>query len=88
MYRALLPFMLAVLAAPAFADTISFGNRVLTDGDSTGKVIEVAGKPDRVEQIQNRFGAVIGERWEYYRNGKTITFTIIEGKVKSITETR
>jgi hypothetical protein len=78
----------ALFALPSLADTINFGNRVLTDGDSAGKVVQVAGKPDRVEQIQNEFGAVTGERWEYYRDGKTITFTIVDGKIKSITETR
>ena len=88
MRKTALLLALCLSAGTAAADTINFGMRVITDGDSTGKVIEVAGKPDRIEQIQNKFGAVIGERWEYYRDGKTITFTIVNGKVTEIDEVR
>lgn len=84
----LLAIVLALLAIPAFADSIRFGDKLLTDGDSAAKVKQVAGDPDAIEPIQNKFGATLGERWQYYRDGKTITFTIVQGKVTAIVETR
>ncbi len=84
----LLAAALALVAVPALADSIRFGDKLLTDGDSAAKVKQIAGDPDTVEPIQNQFGAAQGERWQYYRDGKTITFTIIQGKVTAIVETR
>lgn len=78
---------LASLPAVA-AETIAFGNRVLAVGDATGKVIEVAGKPDRVVQEESKFGGATGERWEYYRDGKTIVITLRSSKVTRIEELR
>ncbi|MEJ1096971.1 MULTISPECIES: DUF2845 domain-containing protein [unclassified Pseudoxanthomonas] len=83
-----LAIVLALLALPAFADSIRFGDKLLTDGDSAAKVKQIAGEPDATEQIQNEYGATLGQRWQYYRDGKTITITIINGKVTTITETR
>lgn len=84
----ILAAVLVLLAMPARADSIRFGERLLTDGDSAAKVKQIAGEPDAVEQIQNEYGATLGQRWQYYRDGKTITITIIDGKVTTITETR
>lgn len=64
----------------------TFGNRLVTSGDSTGKVFQVAGKPDRVVDLQNRFGASTGERWEYYQSNKTVQITIKDGRVTDIEE--
>ena len=44
--------------------------------------------PARVVQLQNEFGAVTGERWEYDIDGKTVGFTIRNGKVERIDESR
>lgn len=81
--------LLAIVSAPAIAgETIAFGNRVLTTGDSTGRIMEVAGSPDRVVQLENRFGAATGERWEYYQGGKTIVLTIVNSRLVRIEEIR
>lgn len=81
------PFLLMVLLATnAWADTLSVGNRVLADGDSTGKVYALLGKPDRIVELENRFGAVVSERFEYYHDGKTIQIEIRDGTVESIDE--
>jgi hypothetical protein len=85
--------MLVVLLAaglwtPAMADSISVGNRVISDGDAVGIVFEVLGKPDRTVDLENPFGAALAERWEYYRDGKTISIIVAGSKVISITETR
>lgn len=63
------------LAIPASADTRSVGSSVLTDGDSTAKV-HALGKPDRIVELKNRFGAVGSERFEYYRDGTMIQIEI------------
>lgn len=68
-----------MLASPAWADTLTVGSRVLSDGDSTGKVYELLGKPDRV--IASWVG---NECFEYYRDGKTIRIEIRDGTVESI----
>lgn len=77
------------LAAPAQAfDTYRFDARVVAVGDSTGRLVQAAGQPARVVQLQNEFGAVTGERWEYDIDGKTVGFTIRNGKVERIDESR
>lgn len=81
-------FLLLCASAAAFADTYAFGSRLVVSGDGPGKVIEVAGKPDRIVPIENKFGAKIGEEWEYYLGGKTVTIIFTEGKVSRIRETR
>ena len=73
-----------LLASPAWADTLTVGSRVLSDGDSTGKVYDLLGKPDRVVENQNAFGGVVSERFDYYHDGKTIQIEIRDGTVKSI----
>ena len=73
----------AVLAAQ---NSVAFGNRLVSTGDPVGKVFEVAGTPDRTVQIENSHGAGVGERFEYYRRGKTITLWIRGGRVVAIQE--
>jgi hypothetical protein len=87
MRAAILCFFL-LLSAPALADTYAFGNRLVVSGDGAGKVMEVAGKPDRIVNLENERGAVYGERWDYYLNGKTVSIYLIGGIVKQITEAR
>lgn len=85
--RTLIAVTLALSAfAAQAADTYAFGKRVLVIEDGAGRVVELAGQPDRKETLENKRGAAIGERWEYYRDGKTILITIKDGKVKKIQE--
>ncbi|MGH8026632.1 MAG: DUF2845 domain-containing protein [Pseudoxanthomonas sp.] len=86
--RTSLLLVLLLAAAPAMADTYAFGMKVVVSGDGPGKVTQVAGKPDRVVELENNRGAVYGERWEYYIDGKTVSITFIDGKVTRITENR
>lgn len=75
-----------VMAGSALAQSTTFGSKLIVVGDSVGKVFEVAGKPDRIVPLENRLGASIGERFEYYRNGKTVTITISGSRVVGIRE--
>lgn len=87
-YAFALVLMLAAGSAMA-GDTYRFDRGVVVVGDSTGTVAQKAGrKPDRVIQLENRLGAAMGERWEYYERGKTVILTIRGGKVESIEEVR
>ena len=87
MHRTLALVLALALALPASAETFTVGSKVLSEGDSVGRVYEVAGKPDRVVQLENGFGAGVGERWEYYRDGKAITLVIRGGRIVSISIT-
>lgn len=81
-----LSLLLLAVTAPVMADSLNVGNRVLVDGDSVGKAYELLGKPDRVVQLENKFGAGMGERLEWYRNGKTIQIIVRGGRITSIYE--
>ena len=58
-------------------------------GDSPGTVVRKAGRqPDRIVQLENRRGAAVGERWEYYLDNKQVNFEIRGGRVVDIQEVR
>ena len=88
--RAILPFLLAIaLAVPlaaAASDSVNFGQRVITLGDSVATVYQVAGEPSRVVQLQNKFGAGLGERLEYFVGSKVVQITVRDSKVVRIEE--
>mgnify|MGYP003575882287 FL=1 len=77
--------LLAAMSGQA-AESYAFGNRVLTVGDSAGKLIELAGAPVHKEPLENEFGAHEAERWEFRRDDKTLFVTIRKGKVAQIDE--
>jgi len=86
----LLASALVLAAAPAAADfSFRFGDAVVATGDGPATVIRKAGRePDRIVQIENRRGAVVGERWEYYLGDKQVNFEIRDGRVVDIQELR
>lgn len=85
--RTVLALLLAVgLSTSAMADSVRVGSRVITEDDPVGIVVEVLGKPDRIVEIENEFGAVVAERWEYFREGKTIAVVVANSKVIEISE--
>ena len=75
-----------VLATPAWAVSVTFGDRLVVVGDSVAKVMDVAGKPDRIVPVENKFGATVAERFEYYRGSKTIAITIKDDRVVRVRE--
>lgn len=79
--RTLILAALLAAAGTAAAGTATFGSRVLVEGDSMARVFEVAGKPDRIVTLENKYGGAVAERFEYYRDGKTIMVTVQGGKV-------
>lgn len=87
MRRIILTIILLCVCAAASAATYRFRNGVVTEGDSVAAVIQRAGKPDRIVQLQNEYGAGVGERWEYYFGNKLVSLELSGGKVISISET-
>ncbi len=83
---ALVVLMALSTGAAAFSYSIRINGRIISEGDSLGFVIQVAGKPDRTVQLTDRRGVGIAERWEYYREGKTFLITTAGGKVTKTEE--
>ncbi len=78
-----------VMAARAdAADTARCGYRVVTVGDSARAVRQACGEPARVVPLVNRFGAGVGERWEYDRSDNTLLVWMAGGTVYQIDEQR
>lgn len=82
---ALLAFSLGVQAG----QTLRVGQQVLTVGDTATHAVALLGTPAYKEPVENKFGAHLGERWQYTRdNGHVVVVTIIAGKVADIDDRR
>jgi hypothetical protein len=77
---------LLVLSLNAFAaNTLRVGQQVLSVGDTAVHAIDLLGTPAFKEPVQNKYGAYLGERWQYSRTrGHVVVVTIIGGKVAAI----
>ena len=62
----------------------SCGQSVITVGDVITKVRRACGEPWRIVQLENVFGAGVGERWEYERTTGMVQFWIQGGRVVRI----
>lgn len=89
MRRLLIGLCLAALCGVAFAgDTYRFDKGVVLVGDSVAALVKRAGQPDRIVQLENGYGAGMGERWEYYQHDKTVAFVIRDSRVVEIDEVK
>lgn len=68
------------------ADTVRFGSKVITLGDSEEKVVQIAGEPVRKVEVQNVYGALRGYRLDYVQGRKTVQIYIAHGQVVHIKE--
>lgn len=86
--RVLLALVLTACMAMAVAgETFRFSRGVVSVGDSIAQLVDRAGQPTRVVRLENRFGAGMGERWEYFLpNGKYVGITISDGRIEAIME--
>lgn len=81
-----------VLAGLLFAgvvmatDSVRFGSRVVTVGDSESKVLQVAGEPARRVTLENKYGATTGYRLDYANGRSTVQIYIRDGRVVDIEE--
>lgn len=88
MRKIILAIALMSLSAAALADSYRFSGGLVMDGDSVATLIKCAGQPNRIVQMENKFGAAVGERWDYYIDDKLVSFYISAGQVRSISEVR
>ncbi|OOG43292.1 DUF2845 domain-containing protein [Rhodanobacter sp. C05] len=80
----LLP-LLAFSVAVCASETLRVGQQVLAVGDTAAHTLDLLGTPTYKEPVENKFGAFLGERWQFSReDGHVITVTIIAGKVSAI----
>ena len=86
MFRIIIAVVFALVASVAIADTIRIDNRIITTGMSLAEVIDRAGQPSRTVQLENVYGAGVGERWEYYRGKKQYNVWVSGGKVVKVDE--
>lgn len=86
MNRFLFVVLLLISIAASAADTIRIGDRIVMTGMSTADVIDRAGRPSRTVQLENGYGAAVGERWEYYRGKKQFNVWMSGGKVSRVEE--
>lgn len=84
-WTVLLAAMLMAFAAYA-ADSVRFGSRVVTVGDSESSVYQVAGEPQRRVPLENKYGAAIGYRLDYANGRSTVQIYIHDGRVTRIEE--
>lgn len=84
----LIPLLLLSLSVAA-SETLRVGQQVLSVGDTATHTIDLLGTPSYKEPVQNRYGAYLGERWQYSRDdGHVVIVTIIRGKVAGIEDQR
>ena len=76
-----LTLVLALLAAPAFAQSVQFKAGTVSVGDSVEKLLKVAGKPERIEPFP---GMPAFKRYEYFSGGRNVSVTVKDGKITGI----
>jgi hypothetical protein len=84
MIRALLLMLVSVCAYAS--DTTRIDGKIITTGMSVAEVASRVGQPTRNVQLQNWFGAAMGERWEYWEGKRMVSLIVQGGKVVKIDE--
>lgn len=85
--RTILATALALACNIATAsETIRIDGRIISHDMSTAEVIDRVGQPSRTVQLENGYGAGVGERWEYYRGKKQYSIWLQGGKVVKVDE--
>lgn len=87
MKQILIAAALALASTIATAsETIRIDGRIISHDMSTAEVIDRVGQPSRTIQLENGYGAGVGERWEYYRGKKQYSIWLQGGKVVKVDE--
>lgn len=84
--RFIIAAALALASTIALASTVRIDNRIISTGMSVAEVIDRAGQPSRTVQLENVYGAGVGERWEYYRGKRQYNIWLSGGKVVKVDE--
>ena len=85
--KAIALFVALLFSVGAYAgETTKINGKIVTTGMSVAEVAQRAGRPDRIEALQNVYGATMAERWEYWQGRRQVTLVIQGGKVARIDE--
>jgi len=78
--------LLLLVCSYAYAgETARIDGVIVTTGMTTSEVLSRAGQPTVREDVQNKYGAVLGQRWEYHGK-RMVTLWVRAGKVERIDE--
>ena len=78
--------LLMMFASLAYAsETTRIDGTIVTTGMTSSEVLKRVGEPDAREDVQNKYGAVLGQRWEYHGK-RMVTLWVRAGKVERIDE--
>jgi len=84
MRRVLLSLLLAAMMTPALAQrSLQFKAGAVAIGDSVEKLLQVAGKPERIEPFP---GMPAYQRYEYFMGGRNVVVTVRDGKITGLAE--
>ena len=83
MIRFALLLMFASIASAS--ETTRIDGTIVTTGMTSSEVLKRVGEPDAREDVQNKYGAVLGQRWEYHGK-RMVTLWVRAGKVERIDE--
>lgn len=84
----LIPLLVVSVAIHA-NDTFRVGQEVLVRGDPASHAVDLLGTPFFKYPLENKFGAYVGESWQFKQpSGRIVTVTIIAGKVVDIEESQ
>lgn len=81
MRKLALTVALVLLALPALAQSVKFKKGTVSVGDTVGKLLKVAGQPERIEPFP---GMPAFKRYEYFSEGRSVSVTVKDGKVTGI----
>lgn len=81
MKRVVLMFALLGCCTTLSAQSALFGKRLVSRGDDVARVREIAGAPDKLDNIPADQYSPAMEIWTYHRKENTVVLWIVGGKV-------
>ena len=79
--RSILILVLLGCCATASAQSALFGKRLVSRGDDVTRVRDIAGAPDKLDNIPADQYSPAMEIWTYHRKENTVVLWIVGGKV-------
>lgn len=78
-----LSLLLALFLCPTLccAQSVMVGKRLISQGDSTSRVREIAGTPDKVDKIPGDATSPPMEIWTYRRKENIVVLFVVDSKV-------
>jgi hypothetical protein len=86
MKRRFLILFLLLVCGEVHAQSALFGKRLVSKGDDTAHVRNIAGAPDKLDTIPADQYSPAMEIWTYRRKDSTIALWIVAGKVVQVQE--